>query len=79
VWLHRAGKKTWYTLVPAVIMIITTIAALSYYLFVKYLPSQNLLLVVTDSILLALAVGVLVLSIRELVLGKPRPGASFSA
>ncbi len=79
VWLHRAGKKTWYTLVPAVIMIVTTIAALSYYLVFKYLPTGNLLLIVTDSILLALSVGVLALSIRELVHHKPRPGASFPA
>jgi len=79
VWLHRAGKKTWYTLVPAVVMIITTIAALSYYLFVKYLPTHNVILVVTDFILLALAVGVLILSLRELAHGRPRPDTSFSA
>ncbi|MCP4685092.1 MAG: carbon starvation protein A [bacterium] len=79
VWLHRAGKRTWYTLLPAAVMIITTIAALSYYLVVKYLPTGNLLLILTDSILLALAVGVLVLSIRELVHGRPSPDTSFSA
>jgi hypothetical protein len=48
-------------------------------MIVKYIPTHNLLLVVTDSILLALAVGVLVLSIRELAHGKPRPDTSFSA
>lgn len=79
VWLHRAGRKTWYTLAPAVVMIVTTIAALSYYLVVKYIPTENMALVVTDSVLLALAVGVLFLSIRELVHGKGRPGTSFSS
>ena len=79
VWLHRRGRKTWYTLAPAVVMMVTTIAALSYYLVVEYIPTHNLLLVATDSILLALAAGVMVLSIRELVHPKPHPGTSFSA
>lgn len=79
VWLHRAGKRSWYTLIPAVVMMVTTIVALSYYLVVNYIPNQNVLLLVTDSILLALAVGVLVLSLRALAHGKPRPDVPFSA
>lgn len=66
VWLHRAGRKNWFTLLPAVIMVVTTIASLSYYLFVKYIPSGNLILIVTDIILLILALGVIILSIRRL-------------
>ena len=65
VWLHRAGKPSWFTLVPAAVMICTTIASLSYYLANKYIPTGNTLLAVTDIVLLALAMGVLVLSIRE--------------
>ncbi|HVP07852.1 MAG TPA: carbon starvation CstA family protein, partial [Candidatus Acidoferrum sp.] len=30
VWLHRMGKRTWFTLLPAIAMMITTIAALLY-------------------------------------------------
>ncbi len=70
VWLHRAGKSSWFTLIPAAIMICTTIVALGYYLFVKYLPSGNILLAVTDILLLALALGVLVLSIREFIYSR---------
>jgi len=78
VWLHRAGKKNWYTLVPAAIMIVTTIGSLSYYLFVKYLPSGNLFLAITDIILLALALGVLGLSLKSL-LGTARRTGSATA
>lgn len=65
VWLHRAGKKTWYTLFPAVVMLVTTCAALLYYLWYKYLPENNLLLAGTDLVLLALAVGVMILALRH--------------
>ena len=70
VWLHRAGKRTWFTLAPAAIMLITTIASLTYYLFVHYLPDGNILLAVTDIFLLALVVGVLILTIKRLSLGS---------
>jgi len=77
VWLHRVGKKTWYTLVPAVVMIVTTIAALSYYLVVRYLPSGNLLMVITDCILLSLSLGVLFLSFRGFVRPQTSPETSL--
>ena len=64
VWLHRAGRKSWFTLIPAVVMLLTTTAALTYYLVTEYLPGGNVLLVSTDLLLLALTAGVLVLSIR---------------
>ncbi|HUV30546.1 MAG TPA: carbon starvation CstA family protein [Acidobacteriota bacterium] len=67
VWLHRAGKSFWFTLVPAVVMLATTIASLTYSLIAKYLPGGNTLLAVTDMALLALSIGVLVLSVRSFV------------
>ncbi len=70
VWLHRAGKSSWFTLAPAAVMICTTIASLSYYLVVKYLPTGNVLLAATDIVLLLLALGVLILSIREFTRGR---------
>lgn len=73
VWLHRAGRKNWYTLLPAIVMVVTTIASLSYYLIVKYIPSGNLILIVTDIILLILALGVIFLSIQKL--SQPNPVA----
>lgn len=69
VWLHRAGKKSWFTLIPAVVMMITTVAALAYYLVFKYLPEGNLLLAATDCLLLILALGVTCLSLRHWLAG----------
>lgn len=79
VWLHRAGKKSWFTLAPALVMIVTTVAALCYKLFTDYLPNQKMLLAATDLLLLALAVGVFFLSVRQFSpLGAP-PRPSHSA
>jgi len=72
VWLKRAGRKNWFTLFPAIVMVVTTIASLSYYLFVKYLPTHNTLLAVTDILLLILAIGVIFLSIKKLIHPKPQ-------
>ena len=79
VWLHRMGRRTWFTLVPALVMIATTIVALGWYLFVKYLPANNYIMIVTDCILLGLAVGVLVLSVRAFFRPKTVPETSMSA
>jgi len=73
VWLHRAGKPSWFTLVPAAVMIGTTIASLSYYLIVKYIPTGNVLLASTAIVLLGLALGVLVLSVRQIVCERRQP------
>jgi carbon starvation protein len=66
-WLHRAGKRSWFTVIPALAMLATTIASLGYSLVVKYIPTGNTLLAVTDILLLALAFGVLGLSIWKLL------------
>lgn len=65
VWLHMAGKKSWFTLIPALVMMVTTIGSLIYSLFVKYLPAHNVLLATTNIILLVLAFGVLFLSFKR--------------
>jgi len=65
VWLNMKGKKSWFTLVPAVIMVVTTIAALIYYLFARYIPASNIVLIVTDLILLILSVGVIIQSVKK--------------
>jgi len=76
VWLHRAGKKSWFALVPAAVMIVTTIGSLGYYLFVKYIPSGNFLLAITDIILLLLAFGVLWLSVKKLLQPIAKTGSA---
>lgn len=72
VWLHRSGKRIWYTIIPAMGMVITTIVALTYTLLTNYLPNGNILLAVTDIVLLVLAVGVLLLSIHHYLISPVR-------
>jgi len=66
VWLHRAHRPTWFVVIPAVVMIATTVAALVYYLVTRYIPDGNALLMCTDGILLFFALGVLSLSVKKL-------------
>lgn len=79
-WLHRAGKRSWFTVIPAVAMLATTIASLSYSLVVKYIPTGNTLLAVTDILLLVLAFGVVTLSVRRfLCSAEPKPETSLTS
>jgi len=66
-WLNLAGKKSWFTLIPAVIMVVTTMASLVYSLIMEFLPTGNIILSITDLILLALSVGVVVQSVRKFI------------
>jgi carbon starvation protein len=77
-WLNLAGKKSWFTLVPAVIMVVTTIAALVYYLFARYIPDMNIVLIITDLILLILSVGVVYQSFRKTIFA-PEPAKAPTA
>jgi carbon starvation protein len=62
-WLYLKGKRNWYTLFPAIFMIVTTTGALLILLFKNYLPKGNLTLMITDILLLILSSGVAYLSI----------------
>jgi carbon starvation protein len=66
VWLYHRGRKNWYTLTPAVFMIVTTIASLIYLLIDKYLPAKAIILIGADIILLILSLGVITLSIKAM-------------
>ncbi len=68
VWLNLAGKKSWFTFFPAIFMVVTTIAALIYNLIAQYIPSMNIILIITDLILLALSSGVIILAIKKTLL-----------
>jgi len=79
VWLNRARRPTWFTVIPAVIMVVTTMASLVYKLFTDYIPGQNYFLAVIDVFLLILALGVTRLSVRKLAEPKTAPQAPYSA
>jgi carbon starvation protein len=62
-WLAHKAKKFWFTALPAAFMVITTVTALVF-LLSRYVDLQNWMLLTTDIILLALAVGVVVMTFR---------------
>ncbi|UCD17849.1 MAG: carbon starvation protein A, partial [Candidatus Zixiibacteriota bacterium] len=65
VWLNLRGKKNWFTVIPALIMLATTVVSLLYYLFARYIPDGNIVLATTDLILLSLSTGVVIQSLRK--------------
>jgi carbon starvation protein CstA len=67
VWLITKGKKYLFTLLPAAFMIVTTIFALLYVLDSTYLKQMNYLLAVTDILLIALALILVVIAIRVII------------
>jgi carbon starvation protein len=69
-WLNLRGRTNWFTLIPAIIMLVTTMAALVYYLLVKYIPTGNIVLTVTDLVLLVLAFGVVIQTWRKLLFSR---------
>jgi carbon starvation protein len=58
VWLAYRGKPTFFTLIPAVFMMLTTMTGLVMLFVNVYLPKRNVPLMVADLVLLALALGV---------------------
>jgi carbon starvation protein len=67
VWLYRRGRKSWFTLIPAIFMVTTTMASLIYLLINTYLPSGNFILIAADILLLGLALGVIGLSFKAII------------
>lgn len=67
VWLAVKSRKYWFAIIPAIFMMITTLAALLILLFKTYLPKHNWPLVTTDIILLILAVGLICISLKKFI------------
>ncbi len=62
-WLLLRKRRNWFTLVPAVFMIATTLASLGI-LLAGYVRKGNYVLIAADLLLLALSAGVVVLSLK---------------
>lgn len=85
-WLLQNGKKFWFTAVPALFMIVTTITSLCI-LLSRYLRSGNLILGITAMVLLVLALGVVLMTLKYFIdyrtnhLPSPKPAdkTSFSS
>lgn len=62
-WLAQKSKKYWFTAIPAVFMVVTTITSLGI-LLGRYVKLQSWTLFATDIVLLVLAAGVVVLTFK---------------
>ena len=62
-WLLLRKRRNWYTLVPAVFMVVTTLVSLGI-LLAGYIRKANYVLIAADLLLLALSAGVVVLSLK---------------
>lgn len=73
IWLASKSKKYWFAIIPAIFMMITTLASLLMLLFKTYLPRSNWPLAITDIALLILSVGVIIISVQKFT-NKNKPG-----
>lgn len=73
IWLASKSRKYWFAIVPALFMMVTTLASLLILLFKTYLPKGNWPLVITDIALLALSVGVITLSLKKFIALRQAP------
>jgi carbon starvation protein len=62
-WLAQKAKTVWFTAVPAVFMVVTTVTSLVI-LLGRYFTTENWSLFSTDVILLVLALGVVMMTFR---------------
>jgi carbon starvation protein len=65
-WLARRGRKYLFALIPAILMMLTTLFALQDLLFRKYIPSGNHPLTITVIILALLSAGLVVVILTKL-------------
>ena len=73
-WLLLRKRKNWFTLVPAVFMVLTTLVSLGI-LLGNYIQKKSYVLIAADVLLFALAAGVLVLFVRTFVRRRTGPAA----
>ena len=62
-WLVQKARKAYFTAIPAVFMVITTIVSLVL-LLIRYIESSHWALAVTDIILIILSVGVVIMTFQ---------------
>jgi carbon starvation protein len=75
-WLMIRRKRAWFTEIPAIFMLATTIASLAI-LFIQYLKKKSYLLAAADVVLFVLSMGVVLMVVK--LFKKERIRASMSA
>ncbi len=73
VWLVKSGKTIWFTILPAVFMMVTTIYSLVVLLVERYIPKQNHMLSAVAVLLIMLSGGVVILAYRKWLELRNRP------
>ena len=70
-WLIRHGRPVWYTVLPAVFMLCTSLTMMVWLLFNKYIPAwpKTAPLAVADILILVLTGGILGLTVRRWIAG----------
>ncbi|MBI4613116.1 MAG: carbon starvation protein A [Planctomycetes bacterium] len=83
VWLVRRSRKRWFVVLPAVFMTATTVTALVFleglHLFPDDPEKRNWTLSIADGVLLALAAGVLFLTVRKVLAARSEKGYNPAA
>ena len=77
-WLLLRRRRNWFTLVPAVFMVATTLVSLGI-LLKSYIAKGNVLLIAADLLLFALSAGVVVLFLRTFLRKKGGPDGAPAA
>ncbi|MFN3466577.1 MAG: carbon starvation protein A, partial [Candidatus Brocadiales bacterium] len=77
-WLLNNGRRVWYTLIPACFMLVTTFTMLILLMIGRYIPEQNVSLILADGVLLGLAAGMIFKLVSTLVAVKGRRSSGFS-
>jgi carbon starvation protein len=72
-WLLLRKRRNWFTLAPAVFMIVTTLVSLGI-LLAGYVRTGNYILMAADLLLFALSVGVVLLSVKTFMRRRTGPG-----
>ena len=65
-WLLLRKRRNWYTLVPAVFMVVTTLVSLAI-LLAGYIKKGNYILIAADVLLFALSAGVVALFLKTFI------------
>ena len=63
-WLLGRKRQAWFAILPAAFMTVTTLGALGWLFFTKYLPERNYTLMIADVVLVFLAGSMIVMSIH---------------
>jgi carbon starvation protein len=65
IWLVNRKKTAWFTVLPAIFMMMTTLYSLIVLLFEKYLPKKNYMLSAVDILLIIMSISVIYIAFKK--------------